>query len=704
MKTRAHRFVALVLLPSLVLASLPLEAVASSGRIRSVPQGAVPLGTVKASTLKASQFHMPMGGSALGLSFEPGSLLNTELPGASVPELPAAAIETLSTKPGAQAAGVKPGATALGLDKAAVPVKNTPSAPLAKPGETIEGSGQFQDGARRIGRGFDQLKANFTNKGDPGVFAAESGSPLDSGAKDSAKDPASLDGASPSLAPPSAGDKALTESVPAPAPSNDGGGSGGANGPGEDDPGSSKWLGLGRVAVMLIGSLLVAQIGVEALSAAIGPLTQKVFGDFTVVAQLAIFASIAGIIGRQLAPVFIEKWGLRKTYISAQVLRLISISAMVGLLYTGAITLPLMMLFYTINGLIGGTEATTLNSVPSALYGKNQGKIEKFWTWEQTLLEIVGVGGPILTGVIVGMFGFTPALIAFPITYAVAIAIVWFTLKIPQRFEAMRLLDLEKKKTEGKTTGIGGVFKDFWKRIAKGATTVWKDKVLRTAFLAYTAFMTINPFLYAILAPAYALRLGVSEELATGVGGWLTGLYSLGGLLGGILMIFEQKRMAKLLGPEPAEKDPAHEAWKTKQDEMLRKSMLKWMVWGTVGLVALGTLAFPSPLFLGTLTIPALALIPFGIAQVISFLKIRSFFQARLPEDGAAGGMAFFGAASAVVFTSGLFALKYLFKAFDGFTPFWYFGAAMIPLAIYYVYLTRRLAKVSAPDSTPEQK
>ena len=73
---------------------------------------------------------------------------------------------------------------------------------------------------------------------------------------------------------------------------------------------------------MFIAALAVAQIGVEALGASMPALVQKTFGDFTIVAQLGIFASIAGIIGRTLGPVAVAKFGLKKSYLAATIARL----------------------------------------------------------------------------------------------------------------------------------------------------------------------------------------------------------------------------------------------------------------------------------------------------------------------------------------------------------------------------------------------
>jgi len=472
----------------------------------------------------------------------------------------------------------------------------------------------------------------------------------------------------------------------------------------------SAWFGLGKVAMMFIASLVVAQIGVEALGAAMPTLVQKTFGDFTVVAQLAIFSSIASILGRQLGPVAVRRFGLKKTYLGASVIRLVSISLLAGLLATGTMTLPLMMVFYSINGLLGGVSLTAMESIPPALVGQDPGRLEKFWTWEQTILEIIGISGPIATGAVVASLGFMPALVAFPVTMAASLAIVFLTLKIPQKFEALRKAELDRTTVESK---------GFWSKVVHGAKIVWGNKVLRYAFLGFSFYSMLNPFLYTMLGPAFGLRLvgAVNAELATGVIGWMTGAYSFGGLLGGFLMMGEQKRMKsrkEAMRREYEEKNGpvSDEAWDAHiapwEAEALRKSLLRWMLVGTAGLVGIASFAFPLPMlsaavtlpswlgWLGGLTVQAAALIPFGVAQVVCMLKLRSFFQARVPgQQEMPDAMGFFGSASLAISTAGLLGLKALFQNFTGFTPFSYLALGLIPLGLYYLYLRWQIKKHS---------
>lgn len=479
---------------------------------------------------------------------------------------------------------------------------------------------------------------------------------------------------------------------------------------------SKGWFGLGKMAMMFIASLVVAQIGIEALGAAMPTLVQKTFGDFTAVAQLAIFSSIASIVGRQLGPMAVRRFGLKTSYLGASALRLVSISILAGLLATGHMTLALMMVFYSINGFLGGISMTAMESIPPALVGQNQGRIEKFWAWEQTILEIIGIAGPIATGAIVASFGFLPALLAFPITMAASLAIILMTLRLPK----VEPEALEKGAAQSETK------KGFWGKIFHGAKLVWGTPVLRYSFLAFTAVSVLNPFLYTMLGPAYGLALlgAANAQAATSVIGWLTGLYSLGGLLGGFMMMWEQKRTAAAKAARRAEHEAKNgklsdDEWeavaKPWESEILRKSMLKWMLWGTAGLAAITTMAMPVPMlgalmtlpswlgWLGNLTLPALALIPFGIAQVVAGLKLRSYFQAQVPDakKNMPDAMGFFGSASLAVTTVGLLALKYLFQNFAGFAPFFYIAVAMAPLAAVYLFLRWRLDKLSRPVPLP---
>ncbi|MFA5140641.1 MAG: MFS transporter [Elusimicrobiota bacterium] len=458
-------------------------------------------------------------------------------------------------------------------------------------------------------------------------------------------------------------------------------------------PKEKAW-GLSGTTWWFIASLLAAQLGVEALGSSMPALIQKAFGDFTIYAQIAVVSSIFGILGRQFGPMVIEKIGVKKAYVGSYLIRVASITALATLLATGNMTLPLMYVFYSANALLLGTTFTAMNSVPPLLVGQNDAALNKFWGIQHTLSEIFGILGPIATGMVVAKFGFVPALAAFPIMTLAAAVILWTTLKLPEG------KDLKTQADPSKPDRAGAIMKEFFKKIGRGAKVVWSNPALRLSFLAYTLFLMLNPFLYQMLAPGYALRIigAAAPELAPAISGWLTGLYSAGGLVGGVLMTLESRRL-----------DKAKESGKIDEKEeqrLLRKSLLRWIVLAAGSLVFLASLAVPMPAlgslvalpaflsWASNLTLPALALIPFGIAQVVAQFKLQSFFQARVPQKDMADAMGFLGSASLAVTTAGIMGLKFLFKAFPlGLTPFYYFGLALIPVALFALYLRWALAK-----------
>jgi len=469
------------------------------------------------------------------------------------------------------------------------------------------------------------------------------------------------------------------------------------------------------VAGFFLVALLIAQVGIESQGAVMPALLEKMFGDFTMATEMTIFASILGFFGRMLAPKAIARWGLKKTFLGATALRVLSVGSLALLLHFQMMSVPFLFAFAASNGFLAGIAITAETSIPPEIVGQNPERLESFWAWEQFLLEIIGIAGPIATTALLGSLGYLNVMLIFPISFAIMIGILAFTLNIPKKVAAMDRADLAKAAAP-KRQGIG-----------HGARVVWGNPVLKYSFLAYAAFMMLNPFLYGILASAYGMRMAPGQEtLSAGIYGLITGLYSFGGLIAGVLLIREGRRLKREM--EPVEGSGRKPISTEEVRERLRRSMLRYMRWGTLGLALIGTLAFPSPLlsslvslpgflsWLGPLSLPALALIPFGVVQVASMLKLRSFFQSEAPREDMPDSMAFMGAVSLAVSTLGLLGLKFLFKGISlfgvslfpsftgltGFAPFMVVALAMIPLAAASVYLTRRLDRASAPPGPVE--
>lgn len=718
-KTPLFRLASAAITGALILTAPGMEAWAVTAQVVKV-NVSVPVNTFALPARQAGSAltHSPLQNLSLGASLAPSlapsvvpsvSVSPTVLPGSLISPsaaqtAPSFTVEHKAVVTEASAfAALTPGANAL----AVAPVQETGDV------ETMEKAAgprsRFRSAAKRIGAGIRSLRDLFTGRkvealATPVGAAVED---LDSGASKNIPE-AGLK-SSQSQGPPKAtgldtrGDKGNEPPVPP------------VDGPGKDDGKGKKgrdWWGLGKVAVLFIAAMVMAQIGVESLGAAMPDMMEKTFKDVSIVADIAILGSVFGILGRIVGPMVVKKFSLKTAYLGSSLIKLLSVSVMVGLLATAHMTIPVLGIFFAFHGFLSGISITAEKAIPPAVLGQDQEKLENFGAWKQTLLEVMGSLVPIAAGAVIGSLGFIPAIVAFPVTFALSLLMLWKWLKIPAKIEEMRKLKLAEAKGEGKPTGVGGPFKEFWRKISHGAKVVWKNPALKYSFLAYTAFMIINPFLYTIFAPQYGVRLlGGEHPGVAGVYTLLTGLYSLGGLLGGLLMLREQKKIKKT---PPAGGMEAH----------LRKSMLRWMWLGTLGLAAIATMALPLPTlgalialpaflsWAGSLTLPALALIPFGIFQVVANIKQENYFIAKAPPEDVNDAIGFLGSASLAITTVGLVAMKFLFSGklpfglrpfasfmgLTGFTPFIVIAALMVPLAAYYIYLTRKLAKASSTD------
>ena len=182
------------------------------------------------------------------------------------------------------------------------------------------------------------------------------------------------------------------------------------------------------------------------------------------------------------------------------------------------------------------------------------------------------------------------------------------------------------------------------------------------------------------------------EELAASLYGWIIGLFNLGGLLG----VFSAMRSQRKLADRIRERALSQE----EVDKILVRSMLRWMLWATLGLAAIATFAIPLPSlgamtalpgflsWAGNITLPALAFIPLGFAMVLAVMKLRSFFQSRVPsQNDMPDAMGFLGVLALAFQATALFTAKFLFTNFAGYTPFIYASIGVIPIAALCLFM-----------------
>lgn len=451
--------------------------------------------------------------------------------------------------------------------------------------------------------------------------------------------------------------------------------------PPRPDPKKGGWFGLGRPAVFFLAALAIGQVGVEAITAATPALSEETFGDFTTGAWLGILTNLGDSLGSTLSPLFIRKWGSKKAYLYSLGAMVVTTSVLSGLVAAGHITFPAMAAFYAVSGIFQGISSNVENSIPPALVGQGQDKLERYWASRQMLIESISVVAPIGTGMLVaGAGSIIPAMLLFPVASTLSMLLLIATLKIPRKLNASAGSDPQR--AEAPT--LKKVAAETGHALGRGARLVMKNPLLRTSFLAYAAYSMLNPLLYYVIAPAFGLYVVLgAAPLAGGVYTVMTGLYSFGGLVAGLLIMAGRRR------------DAAKALSSAQREEGLRRSMLSWMGGGILGLAAFTALLFPAPM-MGSLSVVALAMIPFGVAQVGSRLKVKSFFQSKVEPSDMEDAMGFLETGNLIISSVGLMALIATFKFFSGPTPFIVFLAALIPVAVSYAYLRHRLSRLSA--------
>ncbi len=470
------------------------------------------------------------------------------------------------------------------------------------------------------------------------------------------------------------------------------------------------WLGLGAVVAALIGGMLVMQLGLEAQGAAMAQLTEDAFGDFSILAQVTIFASIGSIIGQQLSQFFSGKFGLTKTFYGAHVLRAASLGAMVFLLGTGMMPLPLMFLFYALNGIVTGIAVTAEGTLRKFLLAQQGVSQQKFRTWWQLLAEIVAVPAPMVLGALVLSVGAGWITALYPATILAGLMVFLMLKVIPwnaaRRIEALAAPAAPAPAASpapdapavGRWQRIKNAFKQIFVNMEEGKEFVFKTPFLKYSLMGAVIFDLMNVLIYRLITPGYGKLVAGSAGMAA-VQGNLVGMFSLGGLLlAATFLLLERFGKKRHEAMSPEEKSRSE-----------RASMLRWTLWGVPALALLGVMAFNLTLPFAPLmfmdvnwipsTVLAAALIPFGFFQVAASIKLNSYFNEKLPPDPAKvqKALAFSGSAMTALSIVVMLALKPLFGDLAGFNPFPWLAAALVPLGALLFFIQRKLAAATKP-------
>lgn len=444
-----------------------------------------------------------------------------------------------------------------------------------------------------------------------------------------------------------------------PAPPSNGGGDGGGS--------KSVW----RNAGLFIFGLVIAQVGVEAWSASWAKWVQVNYGldaysNLTMIGMVVSLA--AGYAGGWAA----DKFGLKRTYIATTVLFAAAAAATLFLFKAGALTLPLLIGLAAFRTFVGGAGRTAEQTIPIAIFKDNKAALGRYNSVSQFILEFAGIGVPFMIGTLLGMFGSIGTMMILPITAALA-AIVYMFVKMGE-------VKKEKKNLSGPAKP--------------------DPKLLRIGMMTYPALALINFLLYAIIAIGYGNFLHPGDSLmdqaaAAGVAGKIVSLYSVGGLIAaamlsgipGMVWGWLKKRFPKVNGlaarfAKPGEEVDDHTA-------QLR-STSKWLFGSALAMAAFIPMLWTSPL------LAALAMIPFGVANVMSTLQLMTLVQQNAPQEKKGKIIGGLRTITTLASTAGLFGFSWLFKHYPASTmPFMVMLGVFAAIGVYYVVMSRKLTAAS---------
>ncbi|MEK7799994.1 MAG: hypothetical protein AAB297_09225, partial [Acidobacteriota bacterium] len=380
--------------------------------------------------------------------------------------------------------------------------------------------------------------------------------------------------------------------------------------------------------------------------------------------------------------------------------------------------LPLMFVFYALNGMVTGIAATAQGTLQKFLLAEQGVSQQKFRTWWQLLAEIIAVPAPMILGALVISVGAGWITAIYPATIVLGL-LLFLMLKVIPLSAAKRIENMvaDAGKAAAATAApvtpaapdapkvgawqkIKNAFKQIFANMEEGKDFVFKNPVLKYSLAGAAIFDLMNVLIYRLITPGYGKLVAGSAGMAA-VQGNLVGMFSLGGLiLAAVFLILEKRDKKKNEGKTP--------------DELLaseRSSMLRWTM---LGIPALGLLAvmafnlvlpFAPVMFMDINWVPstvlAAALIPFGFMQVAASIKLNSYFQERLPSDSGKvqKALAFSGSAMTALSIVLMLALKPLFGDIAAFNPFPYLAMALVPLGAAVFFIQRKLANATKPEN-----
>jgi hypothetical protein len=399
------------------------------------------------------------------------------------------------------------------------------------------------------------------------------------------------------------------------------------------------------------------KVGMETMNISMPLIALTCFHSAVWMATMAVVWGASMSLASMFSGGIIDRRPIQKVIAFALVAEASAVSGIIGLLAAG-LGRPLFILpLYAAAGAAMGVVVTCRDCIPARILGRDHGLLSRFNATTHIVYEVAGTLAPLAIGFLIQRFGLTAALLLNPPALALAAAF-FFRMKLPP-----------VSAEQGKKAGLAGMFKRVWGDISGGAKLVTSNTQFRWLALMVLAPMVVHRVFEQILVPVFVKTVLHSPEKSA----WIIGGSNFGELIGAALLL------KTLMGLEKGEK--------------VRR--FRWIRWMALGTLAVWSLGLGGKIYFA---VPAVFLM--SLSWVLNDIHLTSYFQSRLPPEGAGKAVGFLMAAE----FGSIVALSYLFGwAFDLLPAKWAFVAVnglLTVLAALFVRGYYKLKEVSGPNTT----
>ncbi|MBI5242372.1 MAG: MFS transporter [Elusimicrobia bacterium] len=420
-----------------------------------------------------------------------------------------------------------------------------------------------------------------------------------------------------------------------------------------------------RAARLALTGTGIFKFGMEALNIAIPLIALTYFGSAVWMATMAVTWGVSMTVASLFAGGMIDRKPANKVISGAMGVQFLSVTAMILLLLSGAVSPLLILPLHALSGAAMGVITTARDCIPARILGRDHAVLGKFNSKTHLIYEIAGTIAPILIGLLIRRFGLVSALFIHPPAYLLA-AIFFYRLNLgePVRSEA----------AGAPAAGILDKVKRVASDIRAGARIMFSTREFRWLGFMILGPMVVHRVVEQILVPVFVKTVLNSVQQSA----WIVSASNFGELVGAALLL---------------------KALSSAQDRKLKPSRYRW-----IPLMALGTLAVWSLSMPGGLLFVLPLIFFMSVTWAANDISMTSYFQSRLPNESAGKAVGFLMAAELGLIMVFSYLLGFLFDFLPAPLVFLAVNIGLTALAWAFWKSQKKLRRAGASPSLRARK